>query len=179
MSTSEQTALYSNIHVDVPRIDPARVCITGHSRNGKQSLITAAFDERFTAVVGSSPGTPVSVCEKSRFNCDRCDLFAFNIVSEYIEIIKLLALEMSDLEQAAPTPTSFCAFFFEVPVCVSSHPVYYRCVTPLFFVCFACVHIIYVHIDAISDTPLLLFSVVPCCLCAPDLCVAVCVSSHT
>ena len=44
----------------LPAIDQARVAITGHSRNGKQSLIAAAFDERISAVVGSSPGTPVS-----------------------------------------------------------------------------------------------------------------------
>jgi cephalosporin-C deacetylase-like acetyl esterase len=36
--------------------DPAKIAITGHSRNGKQSLVAAAFDERITAVVGSSPG---------------------------------------------------------------------------------------------------------------------------
>lgn len=36
------------------------MAITGHSRNGKQSIIAAAFDERITAVVGSSPGTPIS-----------------------------------------------------------------------------------------------------------------------
>ena len=41
----------------LPAIDHARVAITGHSRNGKQSLIAAAFDERISAVVGSSPGT--------------------------------------------------------------------------------------------------------------------------
>eukprot|EP01050_Picozoa_sp_SAG11_P017696 SAG11_NODE_2579_length_3199_cov_13.264194_1_plen_435_part_00 len=44
----------------LPPVDHARVTITGHSRNGKQSIIAAAFDERFSAVVGSSPGTPVS-----------------------------------------------------------------------------------------------------------------------
>ena len=43
-----------------PRVDPARTSITGHSRNGKQSLIAAAFDERFKAVVGSSPGAPIA-----------------------------------------------------------------------------------------------------------------------
>lgn len=46
--------------VTIPKINASRVAITGHSRNGKQSLIAAAFDERITAVVGSSPGTPVS-----------------------------------------------------------------------------------------------------------------------
>jgi hypothetical protein len=44
----------------LPPVDPRRVCITGHSRNGKQSIVAAAFDERIGAVVGSSPGTPVS-----------------------------------------------------------------------------------------------------------------------
>lgn len=44
----------------LPPIDAARIAITGHSRNGKQSLIAAAFDERISVVVGSSPGTPVS-----------------------------------------------------------------------------------------------------------------------
>ncbi len=36
------------------------VAITGHSRNGKQSLLAAAIDPRITAVVGSSPGTPIT-----------------------------------------------------------------------------------------------------------------------
>ena len=35
-----------------------QIAITGHSRNGKQSLIAAAFDERITAVVSSSSGSP-------------------------------------------------------------------------------------------------------------------------
>lgn len=38
----------------LPETDDRHVAITGHSRNGKQSLIAAAFDERFTAVVSSS-----------------------------------------------------------------------------------------------------------------------------
>ena len=41
-------------------LDASRVSITGHSRNGKQSLVAAAFDERITDVVGSSSGTPVA-----------------------------------------------------------------------------------------------------------------------
>ena len=43
-----------------PAVNTSQICITGHSRNGKQSLIAAAFDERFTAVIGSSPGAPVA-----------------------------------------------------------------------------------------------------------------------
>ena len=35
-----------------------QVAITGHSRNGKQSLIAAAYDERITAVADSSSGSP-------------------------------------------------------------------------------------------------------------------------
>ena len=53
-------ATVKNLPHRLPEVNPARVTITGHSRNGKQSIIAAAFDERFTAVVGSSPGTPVS-----------------------------------------------------------------------------------------------------------------------
>jgi len=37
-----------------------QVGIIGHSRYGKQSLIAAAFDERITAVVARSPGSPGS-----------------------------------------------------------------------------------------------------------------------
>lgn len=37
-------------------VDGERVAITGHSRNGKQSLIAAAIDERITSVVSSSSG---------------------------------------------------------------------------------------------------------------------------
>jgi hypothetical protein len=44
----------------VPPIDRTRIAMTGHSRNGKQSLIAAAFDERISAIVGSSPGVPVT-----------------------------------------------------------------------------------------------------------------------
>jgi hypothetical protein len=44
----------------LPSIDKTAVSITGHSRNGKQSLLAAAFDTRITAAVGSSPGAPIS-----------------------------------------------------------------------------------------------------------------------
>ena len=40
-----------------PEVNTAQIAITGHSRNGKQSLWAAAFDERITAVVSSSCGT--------------------------------------------------------------------------------------------------------------------------
>jgi dienelactone hydrolase len=41
----------------LPQVDKAKIGITGHSRNGKQALIAAAFDERITAAVPSSGNT--------------------------------------------------------------------------------------------------------------------------
>ncbi|HET9486427.1 MAG TPA: hypothetical protein VFO54_03290 [Chryseosolibacter sp.] len=41
----------------LPHVDRSKIAITGHSRNAKQSLLAAAFDERFTAVISSSGGT--------------------------------------------------------------------------------------------------------------------------
>ena len=38
----------------VPEVDMARIGLAGHSRNGKQALLAAAFDERIAAVVPSS-----------------------------------------------------------------------------------------------------------------------------
>jgi cephalosporin-C deacetylase-like acetyl esterase len=38
-------------------VDRSRIAITGHSRNGKQSLLAAAFDPRIKAVITSSGGT--------------------------------------------------------------------------------------------------------------------------
>ena len=43
-----------------PHVNPEQVALTGHSRNGKQSLTFAAIDERVTATVGSSPGVPIA-----------------------------------------------------------------------------------------------------------------------
>lgn len=39
------------------KVDRSRIAITGHSRNAKQSLLAAAFDDRITAVISSSGGT--------------------------------------------------------------------------------------------------------------------------
>lgn len=41
-------------------VNCSQIAISGHSRNGKQSLIASAFDDRITAVVGSSPGAPIA-----------------------------------------------------------------------------------------------------------------------
>ncbi len=40
----------------LPEVDGRRIALTGHSRNGKTSLIAAAFDERIRAVISSSSG---------------------------------------------------------------------------------------------------------------------------
>jgi len=40
----------------VPSVDMAKIALTGHSRNGKVSLIASAMDQRFAAVIGSSLG---------------------------------------------------------------------------------------------------------------------------
>ena len=41
----------------LPEVDKRQIGITGHSRNGKQALLAAAFDERIGAVVASSGNT--------------------------------------------------------------------------------------------------------------------------
>lgn len=41
----------------LPEVDPARIGMWGHSRDGKQALIAAAFDERIRAVIPSSSGS--------------------------------------------------------------------------------------------------------------------------
>jgi len=41
----------------LPEVDANKIGITGHSRNGKQALLAAAFDERIGAVIGSSGTT--------------------------------------------------------------------------------------------------------------------------
>ena len=42
----------------LPDVISGQICMSGHSRNGKQSLIAAAFDDRITAVAASSAGSP-------------------------------------------------------------------------------------------------------------------------
>lgn len=45
----------------LPEVDKEKIGITGHSRNGKTSLMAAAFDERITACIPSSGGTGAEV----------------------------------------------------------------------------------------------------------------------
>lgn len=42
-------------------VDKSKIAIAGHSRNAKQSLLAAAFDDRITAVISSSGGTGAEV----------------------------------------------------------------------------------------------------------------------
>ncbi|MFB3830086.1 MAG: alpha/beta fold hydrolase [Bryobacteraceae bacterium] len=52
----------------LPEVDKARIAVTGHSRNGKQALIAAAFDERIGAVIPSSGNT--GECDPWRYTSD-------------------------------------------------------------------------------------------------------------
>lgn len=56
--------------IDLPTADGDRIGLTGHSRNGKQALIAAAFDERIDAVVPSSAGSGGTV--PARYDRDDC-----------------------------------------------------------------------------------------------------------
>jgi len=55
----------------LPFVDRHRIALTGHSRNGKQSLMAAAFDERITAVISSSGGTGAE--DPYRYTSDKFD----------------------------------------------------------------------------------------------------------
>ena len=52
----------------LPEVDKQKIGITGHSRNGKQALLAAAFDERIAAVVPSSGNT--GECDPWRYTTD-------------------------------------------------------------------------------------------------------------
>ena len=52
----------------LPEVDKRKIGITGHSRNGKQALVAAAYDERIGAVVGSSGTT--GECLPWRYTAD-------------------------------------------------------------------------------------------------------------
>ncbi|MCC6861899.1 MAG: alpha/beta fold hydrolase, partial [Bryobacterales bacterium] len=54
--------------VTLPEVDKGRIGLTGHSRNGKQALLAAAFDERIGAVAASSGNT--GECDPWRYTTD-------------------------------------------------------------------------------------------------------------
>lgn len=65
--------------VTLPEVDAAKIGLTGHSRNGKQALLAAAFDERIGAVIPSSG------------NSGECDPWRFTTEPFANESIELLA----------------------------------------------------------------------------------------
>ena len=52
----------------LPEVDKGKIGLTGHSRNGKQALVAAAFDERIGAVIPSSGNT--GECDPWRYTTD-------------------------------------------------------------------------------------------------------------
>jgi dienelactone hydrolase len=62
----------------LPEVDKRKIGLTGHSRNGKQALVAAAFDERIGAVVLSSGNT--GECDPWRYTTDM-------FVNESIELL--------------------------------------------------------------------------------------------
>ena len=52
----------------LPEVDKRKIAVTGHSRNGKQALVAAAFDERIAAVIPSSGNT--GECDPWRYATD-------------------------------------------------------------------------------------------------------------
>lgn len=60
---------------NLPEVDKEKIALTGHSRNGKTSLMAAAFDERITACIPSSGGTGAEVPWRyTSFNYDIEDI---------------------------------------------------------------------------------------------------------
>ena len=62
----------------LPFVDPSKIGMTGHSRNGKMSLMASAMDERIAAVISSSSGAGGS---------DPCRFFSEAQFGEGIELI--------------------------------------------------------------------------------------------
>jgi hypothetical protein len=62
----------------LPEVDKQKIGLTGHSRNGKQAVVAAAFDERIGAVVLSSGNT--GECDPWRYTTDM-------FVNESIELL--------------------------------------------------------------------------------------------
>ena len=52
----------------LPEVDKHKIAIAGHSRNGKQALLAAAFDDRIAAVIASSGNT--GECDPWRYSTE-------------------------------------------------------------------------------------------------------------
>lgn len=63
----------------LPEVDKGKIGITGHSRNGKQSLMAAAFDKRITACIPSSGGTGAEV--PWRYSSYKFDVETISIIT--------------------------------------------------------------------------------------------------
>jgi dienelactone hydrolase len=78
----------------LPQVDTARIAITGHSRNGKQSLMAAAFDPRIKAVVSSSGGTGAESTFRfsdERFNAESVEEITRNFPAWFSPRLRLFA----------------------------------------------------------------------------------------
>lgn len=78
----------------LPQTDTARIALTGHSRNGKQSLMAAAFDPRIKAVVSSSGGTGAESCFRfsdERFNSESLEEITRNFPKWFNRRLRLFA----------------------------------------------------------------------------------------
>lgn len=78
----------------LPQTDTARIALTGHSRNGKQSLMAAAFDPRIKAVVSSSGGTGAESTFRfsdERFNSESLEEITRNFPKWFNPRLRLFA----------------------------------------------------------------------------------------
>lgn len=78
--------------VKLPEVDTACIALTGHSRNGKQSLMAAAFDERIKAVVSSSGGTGAENTFRfsdERFNTESIEEITRNFPNWFVSRLRL------------------------------------------------------------------------------------------
>jgi cephalosporin-C deacetylase-like acetyl esterase len=78
----------------LPQTDTARIALTGHSRNGKQSLMAAAFDPRIKAVVSSSGGTGAESTFRfsdERFNSESLEEITRNFPKWFHPRLRLFA----------------------------------------------------------------------------------------
>jgi cephalosporin-C deacetylase-like acetyl esterase len=78
----------------LPQTDTARIALTGHSRNGKQSLMAAAFDSRIKAVVSSSGGTGAESTFRfsdERFNSESLEEITRNFPKWFNPRLRLFA----------------------------------------------------------------------------------------